>query len=286
MTNRGLETNARHWRRKDDPTFCLVRLNCGVAPRGHTGIYLSHIYDTYDRIRIEDLCDMEKINYDDWEEELSNVPILIRANNYSSPLICPSIFVLDHPKNISIGPKYFMDFATSLIHNKIQLLDEGSHSALVQGLKKHEFLVAPDRIIFINIELQNEETKSEFDVIINLTDNSFPSVGILERSKEPWQRLGDPLERASEIYGALATHLHYKVPSEPTYPMIANEETGNRVIIVHLLPRPPKGRSLNVPAVNAKFTALREYVLKIVVEQYGGYDGDVSDQPVKKRKIS
>lgn len=231
---------------------------------------------------------MEKINYNDWEEENSSTPILIRANNHSDLLACSSIFALHYPEQIKIGAKYFMDFGPPNDDDTMKLLDQGSHSELVHDLRKDELVVEPNRIVFINIELQNESIKSYFDVVVNLTENSFPFVGILERWKGKWERLGDPLGQALETYNALATYFHYKVPSEPPYPMIAEEETGNnRVVRIHLLPKPLQGRSFNLPSERAELVTLREYVLKITIEQNDHHDEDPSERHAKKRsKIS
>ncbi|KAK6082031.1 zinc finger protein [Seiridium cupressi] len=72
-------------------------------------------------------------------------------------------------------------------------------------------------------QLQGEATRSQFDIIVNLTERSFPSVGILARGEEPWERLGDPLEQASDTYEHLAEHLHFKVPNDPAYPTPAGK---------------------------------------------------------------
>lgn len=286
MTNRGLETNATHWRNRDDPTLCLLRLDCGVAHGRHTGIYLRLVDDSYDRIRIKELCNMDSTTCsDDWKE-FRNVPILIRAQNYSNLSTYPSIFALKYPDQIHIGAKYYVDFSTSFANSRIQPLDESSHSVLAQGLGKHELLMDPNRIVFINIELQTKRFKSEHDVIINLTENSFPSVGILARDRERWKRLGDPLEQSAETYGGLANYLHTKIPLEPTYPMMVKDEMRNHSVGIHLLPRPPKARSLKLSPELANSVTLREYVLKIMVEQDNCDDEDASDQPAKRIKIS
>jgi hypothetical protein len=229
---------------------------------------------------------MERMTYGDEWKEFRNVPILIRAQNYSNLSAYPSIFSLEYPHQIHIGAKYFVDFSTSFSNSKIKLLDESPHSALVQGLAKHELFMQPNRILFINIEFRSRRFKSEYDVIINLTENSFPSVGILARGKEPWKRLGDPLEQAAESYGGLANHLHTNVPLEPTYPMMAGEETRNHSVGIHLLPRPPKARSLNLLPEHANSVTLREYVLKIIVEQDDCDDEGIPDKQAKKIRIS
>lgn len=267
MTNQGLEKNATHWRHKVDPTLCLVGLNCGDSFGRHVGIYLRLVDNRYDRIRTNELCDMKRINNNDWTE-VRNVPILIRAHNYLNQSAFPSIFSLQYPKQIQIGAKYFVDFATTFPSREIRRLDEFPHSALVHGLGENELLMDPNKIVFINVELQSGRVKSQYDIIINLTENSFPTVGILARSKDPWKRLGDPLkQQTSEIYGGLGHHLYFKLPLEPTYPMMAKGETTNHSVAIHLLPRPPKRRLLNLPPEHVNSVTLREYVFKNMVEQ-------------------
>ncbi|KAI0381464.1 heterokaryon incompatibility protein-domain-containing protein [Hypomontagnella monticulosa] len=288
MTNRGLEIGTKRWRCKDDPAVCLARLNCGVRPRGYVGIYLRHAYDTYDRIHIEELCDIEKINIDDWQEEPGNGRILIRANNYLDTVVSSSKFILKYPTEVTIGAKYYMDFSPSISDRPIQLLDEASHLTAAQAAMKDEIIVEANRLIFINIELHTERTKSELDVIVNLTENEFPTVGIIGRAEKPWERLGDPLSEALDMYNALATYLHFKVQTEPIYPMVAVDEAENVAIGVHLLPRPPRESSQSQG--NSQLGTSREYILRITVDQNSLTDGDVSERAErhtnKRRRIS
>ncbi|KAI1205007.1 heterokaryon incompatibility protein-domain-containing protein [Annulohypoxylon truncatum] len=282
MTNRGLEINAKRWRRKDDPTICLIRLNCGLEPSNHISIPLNHDYDSYNRIHIEELYYTKTINYDDWEEERGTEPTLIRVSNYSNPLVS-SIFALEYPGRIKVGQKYFVDFGTTP-NPELQPLDK---SFLIQGLKKDELIIEPNRLVFVNIELQGESYKSQFDAVINLAGNGFPSVGILPRAEEPWERVGNPLkEGISGKYEHLADHLHYSVPTEPAYPVVAFEESENLVVGVCLLPRPLMASRFDQLSQNVNDITLREYVLKITVNGDQSVGQDMSRYPNKKRKLN
>lgn len=48
--------------------YVSLRLNCGVAQGGYTGMYLRLVDDTYNRIHIQVLCDLQKEDYHYWEE--------------------------------------------------------------------------------------------------------------------------------------------------------------------------------------------------------------------------
>ncbi|KID79353.1 Vegetative incompatibility protein HET-E-1 [Metarhizium brunneum] len=268
MTNRGLEMRAKLIRHKGDPSLCLLRLNCGVQPGGYVGIYLRHVYDAYDRVHVQELCDMDNLDPNDWEGERGNSPILIRVSSSADTLTRSSIFALEYPAHIRIGTKYFVDFSPSMIDSRMQVFDQDSQSTLLPDLTEDELFTEPNRTIFINIELLTEGFKWELDVIINLTENGFPSVGVLGRASEPWERLGDPLGLASQRYDALANYLHFRVPSEPTYPTLAVNEINNCAVGVSLLPRPLHGRLLNQPPEMAKFLSLREYVLRIKIRRH------------------
>ncbi|RYC54963.1 hypothetical protein CHU98_g11246 [Xylaria longipes] len=279
MTNRGLEINAKRWRRKDDPSKCLIRLNCGTEPSGHIGIPLSHIDDSYERIQVEELYDMRAVDYEDWEEERGSQSTFIRARSNLSFLVPSSIFALQYSKQISIGEKYFVDYGIGMVGaSNMQRLDE---SFLGYDLRKNELVIQPSQLIFINIVMQHAVSKSKLDIIINLADNGFPSVGLLERGKEPWERLGDPMTEAVGKYEALADYLHNKVP--PVYPVVALEEMDN-VIGICLLPRPALKRSMTLPPEKAKFVTPREYVVKITVERDNEPDPGALGSHDRKRK--
>ncbi len=277
MTNRGLEVRAKRWRRKDDSTLCLIRLNCGTRPHGHIGIPLSHVDESYDRIRIDELCDMERIRDAEWKEEPGSEPILIRASNYSNLFAPSSLIVLEYPDLVRVGNIFFVDFGASMFDTRMQHLEQ---SPSTYGLHKDELFLEPNRVIFINIQLDIEGGEAKFDVIINLTERGFPSVGIMGRGQGQWWRLGAPMGEALGIYEALANHLHFKMESEPAYPVISTEETDNIVVGVHLLPRPRRPHT-SLP-VNAKFALLREYLLKVSVNK--DHQGNLNSSERQNRK--
>ncbi|KAI1754868.1 heterokaryon incompatibility protein-domain-containing protein [Xylaria castorea] len=259
MTNRGLRINTKRWRRKDDPSKCLIRLNCGVESSGHIGIPLSHVDDSYERSQVEELYDMRTIDYDYWEEERGSQSTVIRASSNLKLLIPSSIFALQYPAQISIGGKYLVDYTSDMVGTSMQRLDENFSG---YDLKKDELVILPNQLVFINIIMHDAGSNSELDIIINLTDKGFPSAGILERDKEPWERLGDPMSRTLGKYEALADYLHNKIPR--VYPVVALETTEN-VICICLLPRPLLERSLTLPQEKVKSVASREYVVKITL---------------------
>ncbi|KAI0192376.1 hypothetical protein EV127DRAFT_426768 [Xylaria flabelliformis] len=279
MTNRGLETNARRWRRKDDPSKCIIRLNCGMELSGHIGIPLIHVDDSYERIQDEELYDdMRTIDYDDWEEERGSQSTFIRASSNLMFSIPSSIFALQYPAQISIGSKYLVDYSIDMVSASMQSLDE---SCLGYDLEKDELVILPNQLIFINIMIQQARSTSELDIIINLTNNGFPSAGVLERDKEPWERLGDPMTKSLRRYEALADYLHNKIP--PVYPVVALGRTNN-VIGICLLPRPRIKRSLAPSQEGMKSAAPREYVLKITLEKNYEHEQDALDCRDRKRK--
>lgn len=281
MTNRSLEITAKRWRSKADPERCLIRLNCGVEPSRHIGIPLIHFNDSYERIHTEELYDMRSMNYDDWAEERGSQSTFIQASSNSNFLIPSSIFSLQYPpERVSLGDKYLLDYSVDIVGPNIQRL---AASFSGYDLKKDELVIEPSQLVFINISMQCEGSESELDIVINLTNNGFPSAGILERGKERWERLGDPMTQASGMYEALADHLHAKIP--PVYPLVALEETDS-VISIFLLPRPPLQRSFKLPPETAKSVTPREYVLKISVGKAGDLDQDTPEHQNKKRKRS
>ncbi|KAJ2989305.1 hypothetical protein NUW58_g3539 [Xylaria curta] len=281
MTNRGLEINAKRWRCKDDPAKCLIRLNCGVEPRRHIGIPLSHVSDSYERIEVEELYDMRTVDYDDWEEERGNQTTFVHAASNSSFVATSSIFALEYPEKVIIGDKYLVDYRTGMVGASMKRLTESFPG---YDLKNDEFVIEPSQLIFVNIVLHHEEVMSELDIAINLTDNGFPSAGILARGEEPWERLGDPITQASWKYEALADYLHNKVP--PVYPVIALQDT-DTVIGICLLPRPPLKRSFKRPQEKVKSATPREYVLKVTVENESdsNWGAPVPDSRKRKRGL-
>ncbi|KAI1109669.1 heterokaryon incompatibility protein-domain-containing protein [Nemania sp. NC0429] len=281
MTNRGLEINAKRWRCIDDPTRCIIRLNCGVDTSRHIGIPLMHINDSYERIHIEELYDMRSVDYGHWTEERGSQSTFIRASSNSNRLVPSSIFSLQYPpEQVSLGEKYLLDYSIDIVGPSIQRLDESPSG---YDLKKDEVVIEPSQLVFINITMRREASETEMDIIINLTDNGFPSAGIMARGNGSWKRLGDPMTEASGTYQALADHLHAKVP--PVYPVLALEETDD-VISICLLPRPPLKRSFKLPPEISKSITPREYVLKISVGKNGELDRDALEHRNKRRRRS
>ncbi|KAI0157996.1 HET domain protein [Hypoxylon sp. FL1284] len=287
MTNKGLEINAKRWRRKDDPSSCLIHLNCRYEGSNHLVIPLELVNDTYDRIQLDEIYDTTIITPDEWKEESSKEPAIIQASNYSHVITSSSIFALKYPEQITIGKKYFADYSTEIVDTRLKLFDESGSNR--QGLTKDELIVQPNRLVFINVEFRDEvvQDASQFDVVINLSKRSFPSVGILPRWKEPWKRLRDPLDQEnSGIYEQLADHLHYKVERDPGYPVIAAaDENEEAVVSILLLPRPRQQRPLQRTADKANFAASREYVLNIRVQQGGDQDRCAPEHSSKRRRL-
>ncbi|KAK6216244.1 hypothetical protein LQW54_003633 [Pestalotiopsis sp. IQ-011] len=288
MTNKGLEIKAKRWRRKDDPMACLIRLSCGPGAENHLGsnrlvIPLRHVNDTYDRIKLDEIHDMSTIGLDDWEEESSQEPTVIRASNYSNIATSSSIFALDYPEQIKVGKSYCVDFGPSQ-NTQVQLLDD---SGSRQGLMKDEVMLGPSRLVFVNVELQSDTSNSQLDIIINLSDRSFPSVGIMSRRKEPWERLGDPVpvSKSKDTYEHLAEYLHHKIEDDPAYPVVAVDESEEAVVGVCLLPRPRKQRAFQRPVDKASSATSREYLLKITVQQNGVNEQRAPEHVTKRRRL-
>ncbi|TGJ88439.1 hypothetical protein E0Z10_g383 [Xylaria hypoxylon] len=206
MTNRGLEINAKRWRCKNDPAKCLIRLNCGVEPSRLIGIPLNLVDDSYERIQVEELYDMRTVDKKDWEEERGSQSTFIRASSNLTFLAPSSIFSLEYPEEISIGEKYFIDYSIGMFGTSMQRL---TASFSGYDLKKDELIIKPNQIMFINIAMQCHTTKSELDIILNLTDNGFPSAGILARGKEPWERLGDPMTHSCTLTSIIFMGVNY-----------------------------------------------------------------------------
>ncbi|KAK6860604.1 hypothetical protein PG995_004240 [Apiospora arundinis] len=288
MTNKGLKFNTKRWRHKDDLSRCIIRLNCGLDPNNRLAIPLEHVDDTYDRVQPDIIYDQSTIRPDQWEEDFSNVPDLskrpavIRASNYSDFITTSSIFSLEYPDQIKIGKKYFVDFDTSIFDTQLILSYEDQFK---QNQTKKDLTIKPSRLVFINIELQSETGPNpQFDVIVNLSERGFPSVGIISRGQEPWERLGDPLdERISKIYEGLADHLHYKVAIDPAYPVIAVAYYKNAVVSVILLPRPRQRTGLQEAAKKGDSTTSKEYSIKIRVGQKDDRDPFTAGHSSKRR---
>ncbi|KAM0256340.1 hypothetical protein ACHAPA_012195 [Fusarium lateritium] len=263
MTNQGLEITAKYWRQNSELNAAIICLNCSIGSDSSQkiGIYLSYDADAdaYHRIRIHQLCDMSLINFNDWKDERTREPIIIRANNYSDRLVCSSIFSLDCSNSIKLMAKYVATFNNSVVREITQILD-GDARSQTQGLQEGELCIEPNRVVFINIELEDNGEQCHFDVIISLSKSSFPRVGILGRDREPWERPGDPLEEDCDTYEALAEHVQFTPSSDPTYPAVVAETTKNLIVGVHLLPKPPRERSTSL-----KDSGVREYVLRISV---------------------
>ncbi|WKT53625.1 hypothetical protein QSH57_004209 [Fusarium oxysporum f. sp. vasinfectum] len=292
MTNQGLAITAKHWRCKADLNAGLIRLNCSIGSDNNqeTGLYLSYDADTdtYYRTRIYHLCDMSRIDFNEWNEERSREPILIRANNYSDRLACSSVYSLDYPQCVSILSKYVVTFSHSVVNEITPFLDADTGRSLVQGLRKDELCIEPNRLVFINIEVDDEGSQWRFDVIISLSKTCFPRIGILGREKEPWERPGDPLGQELDTYEALAEHVQFTPSSDPTYPAVPMETTENLVVGVLLLPKPPRESSRNLRQNHGA----REYVLRISVghrneespNQNTGHDSPDEQENTRKRQ--
>ncbi|KAI1121429.1 heterokaryon incompatibility protein-domain-containing protein [Nemania abortiva] len=274
MTNRGLQVNAKRWRRKDDPAKYFVRLNCGVESSRHIGIPLSRVDGSYERTQVGELYDMMKINLDEWKEEDGSQSIFIRTRSNLNFMVPSSIFTLRYPDRVSIGEKYLVDFSDD-IGTSMQHLAEGFPG---YDLKKDELIIEPKQLIFVNIVVQHVATQSELDIIVDLTGSGHPSVGILTRENEPWERLGDPTTRASK-YEMLAEHLHFSGP--PQYPVVALEETDSAIGIC-LSPTPRLARSFKLPPEKVKSVPLREYVLKVTIQE--NIDLSALELPRRKRR--
>lgn len=282
MTNKGLEISAQRWRRKNGTNQCLIRLNCGLGAFKRIAIpLLEHVDGTYGRIKLEEIYDMTMIRPHEWKEVPSKGPAVIRASNYSSTVTSSSIFTLDYPDQIEVGNNYFVDFYAS--HPRLKALG-GSFSK--PGLTPKELVVEPNRLVFINIESRSGGvSRFQLDVIINLSERSFPSAGVLARGQGMRKRLGDPLgESISGIYLGIADELHYQVATDPAYPAIAVDEDGGAVVSVVLLPRPRKRRPVQGEASEANPATSREYVLKIRVQQDGGDHDRPAPAPFLKRR--
>ena len=291
MTNKGIEFSAKRWRHKDGRSGRLIVLNCG--PGGANGFQkedrfalpLKPVADGRDMFEVDEIRDLTMVTSNKWEEEPCRGPTVIRASNYSTAVTSTSIFSLEYPEQIRIGKKYFVDFNTSSLSTTPLTHLDGSCSPL--DLADDELIVKPNRLAFINIELHcGLPRHPKFDIVINLNEKSFPSVGIVARGQRPWQRLGDPLDNEDSCftYEGLAHHLHYGVKDTPAYPVNAVDERDNVVISVLLLPRPRQQRPVQ-GAVSAAFSATRAYLVKISVQQNADYGQPTTAYASKRRRL-
>ncbi|KAF5254483.1 hypothetical protein FANTH_741 [Fusarium anthophilum] len=269
MTNRGLEITPKYWRQRSNPDGLIVRLNCRIgsasdAEDKETGIYLTHdaVADVYYRTRIHELC-IGQLDLGDWYEERRREPLFIRADNYLEPATSSAVFVIEYPEQIQIVATYVATFGHSFTNHGIRPFINLTNEKCTNGARTKELSVEPKSVVFLNIELEEEGTKLQLDIIISLTENCFPYAGILSRGAQPWERLGDPMKDATgnAMYNALASHIHRTRPSDSTYPLDSRTRIGELSISTNILPKPPR-RSAGSRGRNV---ALREYMLRISV---------------------
>ncbi|KAF5577103.1 beta transducin [Fusarium pseudoanthophilum] len=271
MTNRGLEITSKYWRQRSNPESVIVRLNCRVrlAPdvEKETGIHLTHdaVTDIYHRAHIHELCDTGQLDLSDWYEERSREPLFIQADNYLEPVTSSAIFVVEYPEQIQIVATYVADFGNYATNRGIQPLSNITDGEATDGVRTKELSIGPQSVVFLCIDLEEEGTKLQLDVIISLTENCFPYVGILGRDVKTWGRLGGPMNDAMSkaVYDALAGHIHLTRPSDSEYPLAGMTRLGNLSISANILPKPPRRRAES----QGHNLALREYVLRISVSR-------------------
>ncbi|KAF5590989.1 beta transducin [Fusarium pseudocircinatum] len=269
MTNRGLEITSKCWRQRSNPDGVIVRLNCRIGAASdlenkETGIHLTHdaVADVYYRTRIHELC-IGQLDLRDWYEEPSREPLFIRANNYLEPVAPLAMFVVEYPEQVHITATYVATFGHSFTNHGIRPFINLTNETCANGARTKELSVEPKSVLFLNIELEEEGTKLQLDVIISLTENCFPYAGILSRGAQPWERLGDPMEDATgnAMYNALASHIHRTRPSDSTYPLGYATTMGKLHISTNILPKPPRRNAGN----GRRSLASREYMLRILV---------------------
>ncbi|KAI1175180.1 heterokaryon incompatibility protein-domain-containing protein [Nemania sp. FL0916] len=269
MTNRGLELQAKRWMNKIDPVKCVVCLNCGNTEEDlHIGIPLSRNNDSYERIQVDELCNVKSLNSREWQLESGNQSTFIRAGGNTNYRIPSSLFTLEIPESITIGEKYYVNYADSMF--RLSSLARFNNDSSALDLRSSEFFVKPDQIVFVNISLSTGESRSELDIVMNVSKNGFPSAGIIPRGTGIWKRPGDPLEGSLRKYDSLAVYLHEKLP--PVYPNIACIEDKAIVISICLLPRPPLKRTSVPPVEEEKSIVLREYTLKVTISRDSNND--------------
>ncbi|KAF5652544.1 het domain protein [Fusarium sp. NRRL 25303] len=273
MTNRGLEITSKYWRQRSNPDGVIVRLNCRIGSTSdtedkETGLHLTHdaVADVYYRSRIHELCDIGQLNPSDWYEERRREPLFIRADNYLEPATSSAMFVIEYPEQIQIVATYFATFGHSFTNRGIQPFSNLTNGTSSNGLKTKELSIEPNSVVFLNIELEEEGTKLQVDVIISLTESCFPYVGTLGRGVQPWERLGDPMNDSvgNAMYNALASHVHRTRPSDSTYPLVRMTKVDNLSVATNILPKPPR-RSAQFQGHNP---TLREYVLRVSVTRW------------------
>ncbi|SCO30830.1 related to beta transducin-like protein [Fusarium fujikuroi] len=273
MTNRGLEITSKYWRQRSNPKGVIVRLNCKIgtasdAENKESGIYLTHdaVANVNHRERIHELCDISQLNLSDWYEEKCREALFIRADNHLEPAALSAMFVVEFPEQIQIVKTHVTTFEHSFTTRGIQPFRNPTNGSLANGIRTKELSIEPKSVVFLSIELEEEGTKLQFDVIINLTESCFPYAGILGRSVQPWERLGDPMDDATSnaMYNALASHIHRTRPSDSTYPLTSTTRMGSRLISTNILPKPPRKNAHN----RGRNIASREYTLRIPVSQY------------------
>ncbi|KAF5535575.1 beta transducin [Fusarium napiforme] len=271
MTNRGLEITSKYWRQRSNPDGVIVRLNCKIGSASdaekETGIYLTHdaAADVYYRARIHELCDLGHLNLSDWYEERRREPLFIRADNYLEPATSSAMFAIEYPEQIQIVAAYVATFGQSFTNRGIQPFNNITSGTSDNGFKTKELSIEPKSVLFLNIELEEEGTKLQLDVIISLTESCFPYVGTLGRGTQPWQRLGDPMNGSvsNAMYNALASHIYRTRPSDSTYPLVGMTKIDNLSISTNILPKPPRSAE-----IQGRNLALREYVLRVEFTQW------------------
>ncbi|KAJ4125777.1 hypothetical protein NW765_001551 [Fusarium oxysporum] len=273
MTNRGLEITSKYWRQRSNPDGAIVRLNCSIgsaldAENQEIGIHLTHdaVADVYHRARINELCDIGQLDLRDWYEERRREPLFIRADNYSDPLASSAMFVIKYPEQIRILATYVATFGHSFTNHRIRPFVNLMNKTSDNEVRTAELSIEPKSVVFLNIELEEEGTKLQLDIIISLTESCFPHVGILGRGEQPWERLGHPMDDAMDnaMYNALARHIHQTRPSDSTYPLVDMTRMDKLVISTHILPKPPRRSAQN----QRRDLALREYMLRISVDSF------------------
>ncbi|KAF5628960.1 beta transducin [Fusarium sp. NRRL 52700] len=299
MTNRGLEITSKYWRQRSNPDGVIVRLNCKIGSASdvenkETGIHLTHdaVADVYHRARIHELCDIRRLDLNDWYEERRREPLFIRADNYLEPAASSAIFVLEYPDQIQIVASYVATFGHSFTSRGIRPFNNFMNGTFANGVGTQELSIEPKSVLFLNMELEEEGTKLQLDVIISLTESCFPYVGILGRGAQPWERLEDPINDATgnAMYNALASHIYQTSPSDSTYPLARMTRMGKLSISTNILPKPSR-RSAGSQGRNV---ALREYMLRISVtrletnmERYiRSWPSDGNENPAKRQRVS
>ncbi|KAK7983381.1 hypothetical protein PG989_010783 [Apiospora arundinis] len=270
ITKSGLDTTAKRWRRKDDPSRCLIRLNCGPEPTRLLAIPLERVKDGYHRILPAEIYDMATIRPSEWLEDRNRDHIVIRTNDLANILAASSLFDLQYPAQIRIGKKYYIDYERALWDPRVKLLDERYP---IPGLAENEVVVEPDRMVFVCVELQGKAGSiSHFDVIINLLERCSPSVAIQPRGLES---LRDPLgPKTSAIYEEIADRNRFSVGNGRGFQASAFDRNKEEVVGVALVPRTHPRRGLLQGAAGQGNTAAmsREYSIKITVRQNGQHD--------------